>query len=178
MALQLLGYLDTYHCGVPAPDVAPAGLTLRPAPSSGLHNQKATAITVRNSSLVLRLVYAICLAGATYNHAMIVAAHGLAWDYGGMPAFVSSFWTALTFIDALAVILLIARPRFGIALTVAIIVCDVLVNSWVGITYGLDFASYLAQVLFMLFVLSTMRIAWRAEAGRVARPRPFKQRSP
>lgn len=31
-AQKHLVYLDMYHCGAPAPDVAPAGLTLRPAP--------------------------------------------------------------------------------------------------------------------------------------------------
>ena len=31
----------------------------------------------------------------------------------GLPLFVSTFWTALTFIDALAVVLLLAKPRYG-----------------------------------------------------------------
>ena len=66
-----------------------------------------------NASFSIRLVYALCLAGATYNHARIVAEHGLTWDYGGLPFLVSSFWTALTFIDALAVILLLASPLRG-----------------------------------------------------------------
>jgi hypothetical protein len=119
---------------------------------------------IRHPSFLIRLVYAICLAGAACNHARVVAAYGLDWNYGGLPEFVCVFWTALTFIDSLAVILLMARPLFGLGLTVAIIACDVAVNSWVGVTYGFDVASFLAQALFLLFVMATVGIAWRAEA--------------
>jgi hypothetical protein len=116
-----------------------------------------------NTSFVIRLAYALCLAGATYNHARIVVEHGLTWDYGGLPSFVSYFWTALTFIDSLAIILLLARPRHGMVLTIAIIMSDVAINSWIGLAYGFDAASFVAQVSFLIFVMVTVRIAWRAE---------------
>lgn len=122
--------------------------------------------TVRSPSFLIRLIYAVCLAGASFNHARIVTAHGLAWNYGGLPVFVCVFWTALTFIDALAVILLMYKPTFGLVLAVAIIVCDVLVNSWVGMTYGFDPASFFAQVLFLLFVIPTVGVAWRSRVLR------------
>jgi len=121
---------------------------------------------MRNPSFPIRLVYAVCLAGATYNHARIVAVHGLAWDYGGLPGFVCVFWTALTFIDALGVVLLMTLPMPGLALTAAIIVCDVLVNAWVGMAYGFDIAAFAAQALFLVFVMATIGIAWRAESGK------------
>jgi len=121
---------------------------------------------MRNPSFPIRLVYAVCLAGATYNHARIVAVHGLAWDYGGLPGFVCVFWTALTFIDALGVVLLMTLPMPGLALTAAIIVCDVLVNAWVGLAYGFDIAAFAAQALFLVFVMATIGIAWRAESGK------------
>ncbi|OYO27988.1 hypothetical protein CD932_23070 [Janthinobacterium sp. PC23-8] len=119
-----------------------------------------------NTAFTIRLVYALCLSGATLNHARSVLEHGLAWDYGGVPPFVSAFWTALTFIDALAVLLLFARPRAGLLLTVAIMVADVAVNGWVGMTYGFDVAAFSAQFVFMLFVLGTVRMAWRLESVR------------
>jgi hypothetical protein len=127
---------------------------------------------VRNPSLLIRLVYALCLAGAAYNHAMIVATHGMKWDYGGLPVFVCFFWTALTFFDPLAVVLLMARPMLGLALTVAIIVSDVAINSWVGLTYGFDIPSFLAQALFLIFVMWTVGIAWRVELGVHFRQQP------
>lgn len=122
--------------------------------------------TVRNPSFLIRLIYAICLAGASLNHAKIVAAHGLDWNYGGLPAFICVFWTALTFLDALAVILLMVKPMHGLGLATAIIVCDVVINAWVGVTYGFDVASFIAQALFMVFVMSTIGIAWRFESER------------
>ena len=124
---------------------------------------------MRNSSFLIRLIYAICLAGASFNHARIVAAHGLDWNYGGLPVFVCVFWTALTFVDALAVVLLMTTPILGLGLATAIIVCDVVINAWVGMRYGFDVASFGAQALFLLFVMSTVGIAWRAESGRPVR---------
>lgn len=121
--------------------------------------------TARNSSFLIRLIYAICLAGASFNHARIVAAHGLDWNYGGLPVFVCVFWTALTFVDALAVILLMTKPILGLGFASAIIVCDVVINAWVGMRYGFDVASFAAQALFLLFVMSTVGISWRSESG-------------
>lgn len=123
----------------------------------------------RNPSFLIRLIYAICLAGASFNHARIVAAHGLGWNYDGLPVFVCVFWTALTFVDALAVILLMTKPLLGLSLATAIIVCDVVVNAWVGTRYGFDVASFVAQALFLVFVISTVSIAWRFESGRPLR---------
>jgi hypothetical protein len=48
-----------------------------------------------------------------------------------------------------------------VALTTLIIVSDVLVNASVGLTYGFDTASFAAQFIFMVFVLGTVRRAWR-----------------
>lgn len=122
--------------------------------------------TVRNRSFVVRLIYAICLAGASFNHARTVAAHGLDWNYGGLPVFVCVFWTTLTFVDALAVVLLMTKPILGLGLTTAIIVSDVVINAWVGMNYGFDVASFSAQALFLIFVMSTVGVAWRSESER------------
>jgi hypothetical protein len=115
---------------------------------------------MKNPPAVIRILYAVCLAAATWNHARIVFEHGVAWDYGGVPPFVAAFWTSLTFFDALAVVLLLARPRAGVALAALIIVCDVMVNAYVGLAYGFDVASFAVQCLFLVFVLGTVRTAW------------------
>lgn len=60
-----------------------------------------------------RLQYAWCMRCAcpvTYNHARIVLEHVLAWGYGGVRRFVSTFRTALTVINTLAVVLLGCVP--------------------------------------------------------------------
>ncbi|GGC65332.1 hypothetical protein [Undibacterium terreum] len=115
---------------------------------------------LKNPSLLLRAIYAVCLTAASYNHAYIVFAYGLQWDYGGLPLFVSIFWTALTFIDPLAAFLLLAKPKAGLGLTAAIIVSDVAINAWVGANYGFHWPPFLAQSLFLVFVLATIRTAW------------------
>jgi hypothetical protein len=112
-------------------------------------------------STAVRALYALCMAGAAFNHARIVADHGLFWDYGGIAPFYAVFWTSLTFVDTLAVLLLLARPRAGLALTVAVIVIDVLVNASVGLRYGFDWAAFGAQCLFLMIVLATIGTAWR-----------------
>lgn len=119
-----------------------------------MRNPKTTAI-------VIRTLYALCMAGAAFNHARIVLAHGLGWNYGGVHPLLATFWTALTFIDPLAVILLVLRPRAGLALTAAVIVCDVIVNACAGLAYAFDWAAFGAQVLFLVVVLATFGAAWR-----------------
>jgi hypothetical protein len=115
---------------------------------------------LKNPSVAIRVLYALCLTGAAWNHARILFAHGLWWDYGGIHPFYATFWTSLTFFDSLAVILLLTRPRPGFVLTTLIIVSDVLINACVGLTYGIDLASFCAQFFFMVFVLATVRCAW------------------
>jgi len=100
------------------------------------------------------------MTGAALNHARILFDHGFWWNYGGIHPFYAAFWTSLTFFDALAVLLLLARPRAGLVLTTLIIVCDVVINACAGFTYGFDPASFAAQFIFMVFVLGTVRRAW------------------
>ncbi|MEH3101146.1 hypothetical protein [Sphingomonas adhaesiva] len=115
---------------------------------------------------VLRLIYALCLAGATYNHAAAIYRHGWLWDYGGYPRVSTTFWTALGVLDPLAIVLLFVRPRWGVAMTVAIIVADVAHNLVIAHLYfppllrALTTVPSLAmQVAFMIFVLFTCRMA-------------------
>lgn len=120
---------------------------------------------LRSRSLLVRTIYAVCLAGAGYNHAVMNIQHGLFWNYGGGHLISSIFWTSLTFLDPLAAILLFVKARLGVALTIAIITADVIHNSWVllhdRIQAGTD---YFAQVLFLLFVAFTAKIASRHQA--------------
>ncbi len=111
------------------------------------------------SSLVLRVIYALCLLGATCTHAATFWRHGIRWDYGGALLFTRVYWTSLTFLDPLAAVFLFVRPRFGLGLTVAIIVSDVLHNTLVGVP-SRD-PRYLSQVAFALFVIFTVHVAWR-----------------
>ncbi len=108
---------------------------------------------------MLRVIYAMCLLGATCSHVAMLWQHGVLWDYGGAHLFTRIYWTSLTFLDPLAALLLFVRPHVGIVLTFAIIMSDVLHNALVG---GLSLnAMFVSQVVFLLFVASTVYIAWR-----------------
>jgi hypothetical protein len=116
-------------------------------------------------SLVIRALFAICLLAASVNHVRAIAAHGWLWDYGyGSEASLASeiFWTLLTVFDPLAALLLFARPRAGLALTVAIIVIDVLHNGYYVARHGQWLATfYVSQVAFCAAVLALTPLAAR-----------------
>ena len=113
------------------------------------------------ASLILRIIYAACLLGATRNHVMWLSQHGPYWDFGirDLSMFCRLYWTSLTFLDPLAALLLFLRPRAGLVLTVAIIASDVLNNSLVVSSF-LN-AAFLLQATFLLFVSFTVVFAWR-----------------
>lgn len=86
-----------------------------------------------NNANAMRYFLAICLIIATINHLVAALKFGFLWDYGyGEQAFLVSrlFWGSLTFLDPLAAYLLIAKPKAGIASTLAIITVDVLHNGY------------------------------------------------
>jgi hypothetical protein len=85
--------------------------------------------------------------------------HGVLWDYGGAHLFTRIYWTSLTLLDPLAALLLFVRPHVGLFLVVVIISSDMLHNTLVGVP-SLN-AMYLSQVAFLLFVASTVYVAWR-----------------
>jgi hypothetical protein len=108
---------------------------------------------------MLRVIYAMCLLGATCTHMAMLWQHGVLWDYGSAPLFSRIYWTSLTFLDPLAALLLFVRPHFGLVLTVAIITSDVVHNTLVGVSPRNPM--YLSQIAFLLFVASTAYVAWR-----------------
>src|SRR5471032_1581584 len=114
------------------------------------HENRAM-MNVSRRSFWLRMTYALCLLGAAYNHLLIVAEYDWGWDYGWLPVFVTTFLTALTLIDPLAIVLLFMLPKAGVMLTLAIMLADGSINAWTGWTYGIDLALFLAQLCFLIF---------------------------
>lgn len=87
------------------------------------------------------------------------------------------YWSSLTLLDPLAVLLLFVRPRAGIALTGAIITSDVAHNLWFTAAHPLsrsfveDVTSngfMMSQIAFLLFVAATAPMAWRGAAEQPA----------
>lgn len=123
------------------------------------------------SPALVRWIWAICLLVGTTTHLLTVWRHGLFWDYGGVPLFTRVYWTSLTFADPLAAALLFARPRLGIALTLAIIGTDVLHNTWFVWYSNQPFWSLanwalFSQIAFLVFSTLTAPLLWRAARAR------------
>jgi hypothetical protein len=136
-------------------------------------------VEVHRFGFVIRIIYAACLAGATLNHIRAIVRHG--WLPGHVPTASAAYWSSLTFLDPLAVFLLFWRPRAGIALTVAIIVSDVLHNLWFTATYSPTGSLYrdvmsspmlLSQIAFFLFVAASAPAAWRGASKQAGEPLP------
>jgi hypothetical protein len=126
---------------------------------------------VQRPGYLVRIIYALCLAGATINHVWAVLAYG--WFPQQLSQATALYWSSLTFLDPLAALLLFIRPRVGIALTVLIIVSDVGHNLWFIATHPLhgsfvkDVSSsgfMMSQIAFLLFVAATVRVAWPSRA--------------
>jgi hypothetical protein len=124
---------------------------------------------IGRSGPFIRRAYALCLLVATCTHAVPLIQHGVFWDYGGVGWVTAAFWTSLTVADPVAAACLFVRPRLGLVLTTGIITLDVLHNAiifsqsffhpserhlWTYTAFGL-------QVAFLVFVVATVRVAWR-----------------
>ena len=133
---------------------------------------------VQQRGLLIRIAYALCLAGATVNH--LRAVHACGWFPDDLAPTTAIYWGSLTLLDPLAAVLLFVRPRAGIALTMLIIVSNVAHNLWfIGAhrqhgSFVEDVASspfMLSQIAFLLFVAATAPLAWR-QARPATSPAP------
>ena len=123
-------------------------------------------------SFAVRILFACCLLIATANHIRADVSHGLFWDYGyGPGTYLGSriFWGALTFFDPIAALLLFIKPRAGIVLTAAIILVDVIHNTfYVALKQQWLEPFYLSQVAFLIVVFLLSPIAWNDPIRDVA----------
>src|SRR5215472_11074951 len=97
----------------------------------------------------VRLVLAFCLATASIVHINDLWQHGwLPYRFAPLP--LNVYWTVLTLFDALAAVLLLWRPRTGLALTLLIISSDIALNlfSRFYLDLHLRAVALLLQVLF------------------------------
>ena len=127
------------------------------------------ALPTRHSSQrVIVLVYIFAFAVGTACHLVDIVQGG--WlPYTRYNLALNVFWTTLTFLDPLAILLLAYRRRAGICLAVLIISLDVGVNLSVGVgeynqTGRFTFWGLSTQFPFGLFVWLTAPTLWSGEA--------------
>lgn len=110
------------------------------------------------------IVYVASFLGATYNHAMDLFLHGL-FPYqrlnSAVSPFLNAYWTLLTFLDPLAILLLCFSIDLGLVAYGLVILSDVLINytfmiSTKGLFSVINFGQ-VSQLLFLIFYLSTVR---------------------
>ncbi|PYI90740.1 MAG: hypothetical protein DME97_16300 [Verrucomicrobia bacterium] len=79
----------------------------------------------------------------------------------------NAYWTALTFLDALAAVLLLWQPRIGLALAILIITSDVTLNLFAQFYLRLHLRSdaLSLQFLFCVAVLAATFYARRTGAA-------------
>lgn len=105
---------------------------------------------------------------AALNHARILVAHGLFWNYGGVGWPSALYWSGLTLVDPLVALLLLVRPRVGVPATAVVIATNVIHNLWVTARFVPDgevpahianSPALLSQIGFLIFVAATYRSA-------------------
>ena len=116
-----------------------------------------------------RILTGLAVAGfgfGTATHAWDFMRFGW-WPYQYGPVGLTLFWNALVLLDAVVVVLLLTRRRVGLSVGIAVMMLDVVANSyaWRALGYdGFDIAVPI-QAAFLIFLL----IAWPALAGRHCR---------
>ncbi len=126
------------------------------APALHLDGSKVETLRAKSA----RLIWALCLAVGTCTHVFALVKNG--GEYDGIPIASAIFWNSLTVLDPLAAALLYLRPRIGVAATMAIMISDVAHNTWVVATFGGMVWMVAIQAAFLLFVLASAHLIWRA----------------
>lgn len=118
---------------------------------------------------IILAIQIICMFIAASTHVLWIAENGIYMPNINHPFISTIFWDSLTFIDIIAVILLIIRPKLGVFITLIIIIVDVIHNNIVVIIYNqhindigikmwaIKYWMLIGQILFMIFVISTLK---------------------
>jgi len=114
------------------------------------------------------IIQAIGMLMGTLTHMQWVIKNGFLSDNYNAPVLTKIFWDSLTFLDPLAAVLLILKPKIGLILTLIIITLDVIHNNVFYMdelyinapTLKIWIQKYwmiLGQIIFGIFVYLTFR---------------------
>ena len=107
--------------------------------------------------------------GGASTHIIWIFNNGIFSHNTNHPFGSTIFWDCLTFVDIIAALFLILRPRLGVVLTLIIIIIDVIHNNLLLILYkqhigdigllnwAVNYWMLIAQLLFMTFVILTLK---------------------
>ena len=110
------------------------------------------------------ILFALCLLGACAVHVADLWQHGwLPYHFAPFP--LNAYWTALTFLDAVAAVLLLCRPRTGLALALLIIASDVALNLFSRFYLHLHLRALALSLQLLFFVAVVAAIVYARRAG-------------
>lgn len=124
---------------------------------------------LNNKAKIILSVQAICMLIGASTHIKWILENGVFSKKMNVPFFSTVFWDSLAFLDIIAAILIIIRPRVGVLLTLTIITTDVIHNNLIvlldhqhineiGITMWVTkYWMLIGQILFMIFVFATVK---------------------
>ncbi len=119
-----------------------------------------------------RIILAIqCLSmlGGASTHVLWIFENGIFTHNTNHPFFSTIFWDCLTFVDIIAALFLLIRPKLGVVLTLLIITIDVIHNNVLLLLYkqhigdigiliwATKYWMLIAQLFFMSFVFLTIK---------------------
>jgi hypothetical protein len=120
-------------------------------------------------SLIL-IFFILAFSGATYNHIHDIWIGGF-FPYTkrwGTPEIFNWYWTGLSILDPLDIILLIFNTRAGYAMALAIMLTDVPINIYANAFYWHIpfYKNYflLMQIAFLIFIAATFPRVWKMSA--------------
>lgn len=113
---------------------------------------------------------AFCLLGAGLGHVIQLWQGG--WlPYRFAPLSLNAYWTALTFLDPIAAILLLWRPRIGLILALLIIISDVAINFFARFYLGFHLST-LALTLQSFFLVAVVSVILYVRAHQTVATSP------
>jgi|APHig6443717497_1056834.scaffolds.fasta_scaffold22518_2 hypothetical protein len=108
-----------------------------------------------NSIKLLLVIYIVGFAIGTTNHTIGLIEGGFL-PYTDVPLWKNIYWTALTFLDFLALFLIFKSLKPALLISNLIIISDVLINTK-GLQFFNDFNIFF-QILFGLYIVTTTPI--------------------
>ncbi len=106
--------------------------------------------------IILLSIYFIGFLLGTISHLIDIGTYGL-FGYTFAPYVINVFWTSLTFLDVLVLVILILRIRIGIIMAITIMASDIAVNVFFSIYSYIQKNQFImwgivTQILFGIFV--------------------------
>ncbi len=86
---------------------------------------------------ILLIFLSVLLGAATWNHLRDLIIHGML-PYSTLynaPMILNIYWTSLTLLDPIGVVLLLTKPRFGLWYVTVLITTNVIINSCASYPY-------------------------------------------